>query len=124
MVANFEGGVNDTTLMCNVTNDMLNIQIPSTWSVRYFGGVSSVRPVGLVDPQWKVFSISGDPIPGFNVTFDNRITILNWTAMVDGVDLFCGTGSNLDLVGVTLRIYSKCFIKEIRSSYYSNTVTF
>ena len=42
--------------------------------------------------------------------------------MLDGVDLFCGTGDDRDLVGVTLRIYSEFFIKEIRSSYYDNDI--
>ena len=106
IVANFEGAVNDTTLMCNVTGDS-DIQIRSTWSVRNFRGVSGLQPVGIADPQHNVFLISGDPIPGFDITFNNRITILNWTALLDRVELFCGSGSDLDQAGVTLRVYSK-----------------
>ena len=107
VVANFEGAVNDTTLMCNVTDDMLNIQIPTTWSVRNFRGVSASQLVGSADPQNNIFLISGDIRPEGNIPLDNRITILNWTVIVDGVDLLCGTGSVRDLADVTLRIYSK-----------------
>ena len=107
VVANFEGAVN-TTLMCNVTGAG-GIQVQSTWSVGNFRGVSGLQLVGIADPQHDIFLITGDPIPGFDAIFNNRIMILNWTALLDRVDLFCGTGTDRDQAGVTLRIYSKFF---------------
>ena len=103
-MANFEGALNDTTLMCNVTFE--STQISTTWSVGNFRGLSIAVLVGSADPQKEVFFISGDPRPGLNITFGNHITILNWTEIVDGVELFCGTGSNRRQTSVTLRIYS------------------
>ena len=105
MVANFEGVINATTLTCNVTNE--GIQISTFWSIANFGGIVSRRPLGLADPDDESFIVSGDPRPERTSTFRNRITIRNWTSAVDGVTLFCGTGSVPDQTQVLLRIYSE-----------------
>ena len=103
VVANFEGAVNDPTLMCNVTD--MGRQIGTIWSVANFEGVSLTRSVSVAG---DLFSIDGDPRPGLApLTFENRITITNWTSAFDGVMLFCGTGEFLQQASVILRIYSK-----------------
>ena len=105
-MANFEGVINAATLMCNVTNAQ-QTQIGTIWSVANFGGVPDIRPVNLADPDSNIFLISGDLRPGLDITFGNRITILNWTSAVDAVTLYCGTGEIPDQAEVALRIYSK-----------------
>ena len=100
-MANFEGVVNDPTLVCNVT-DAQGDQSGTVWSLGDLGGV---QRISSSDPR---FTISGDPRPEApSITFDNRITVLNWTSALDGTTLFCGTGDNLEQASVSLRIYSE-----------------
>ena len=104
VVANFEGAVNDPTLMCNVTD--MDRQIGTIWNVANFGGSSLIRSVNVAG---DLFSIDGDPRPGLApLTFENHITITNWTSALDGVTLYCGTGEFPQQKSVNLRIYSKC----------------
>ena len=101
MVANFEGAVNATTLTCNVTH--LGFQIGTFWSLGNFDGVSGTRGLLSADPDSDVFLIGGD-------TYENRVTVLNWTSAVDGVTIFCGTGQDREQAGVILKIYSELII--------------
>ena len=103
MVANFEGAVNQTTLTCNIIDDQGN-QETTTWSVANFEGIITLRPL---NPQYMLFSFGGDLIPMTTLTFLNEITIVNWTSALDGVTLYCGTGSDLDQASVLLKLYSK-----------------
>ena len=105
VVANIEGAVNDTTLVCNVTNRAGNQGI-TVWSVVNFEGVTGTRPLTLMD---NLFLISGELNPITGVSFQNQITIVNWTLPLNEVTLFCGTGANLTQAGVDLRIYSRFF---------------
>ena len=101
MVANFEGAMNDPTLMCNVINDQGD-QSGTVWSLRDLLGIQRISGS---DPR---FMISGDPRPDLpSFTFGNRLTVLNWTSALDGTTLFCGTGDNLQQTSVSLRIYSE-----------------
>ena len=105
VVANFEGTMNDPTLTCNVTNDE-GLQISTFWSVANFEGVLLTRALRNADPDGNIFFISGDLRPS-NVSFGNRVTVLNWTSSVDEAILHCGTGSIPQQANVTLRLYSK-----------------
>ena len=101
VVANFEGAVNDPTLMCNVTD--MGRQIGTIWNVANFEGASLTQSVNVAG---DLFSIDGDPRPMTDIpglTFDNRI---NWTSALDGVTLYCGTGEFPQQKSVMLRIYS------------------
>ena len=102
MIASFEGAVNTITLTCNVTNE--GIQITTFWSVGNFRGVSNTHPI---DVAGDLFILSGDPIPNFNVTYLNRVTVSNLTSELDGVWLFCGTGALPEQANVVFRIYRK-----------------
>ena len=109
MIASFEGTVNTTTLTCNVTNE--GIQITTFWSVGNFKDVSKTRPI---DVAGDLLILSGDPIPNFNLTYLNKVTVSNFTSELDGVRLFCGTGSIPEQVDVVFRIYSKLKQEYIR----------
>ena len=102
MIANFEGTVNVTTLTCNVTNE--GTQITTFWSVGNFRGVSETRPI---DVAGDLFTLSGDPIPNLNLTYLNKVTVSNLTFELDGVWLFCGTGSVPEQADIVFRIYRK-----------------
>ena len=108
VVANFEGTVNEPTLTCNVTNEMCN-QVTTVWSVANFKGEPATRGLVLVDPDGTYFSVSGHlrSIVNLTITYQNRITIVNWTSALDGVTLFCGTGGFPERASVSLRVYSK-----------------
>ena len=107
-MANFEGAVNDTTLTCNVTNSS-GEQVPTTWSVANLGGVPGVHIIAAsITLTSSLFLISGDPGPNLSPTsFENHLTILNWTSALDGASLFCGTSDSPQQTRVLLKIYSK-----------------
>ena len=107
MVANFERTVNDPTLMCNVT-DVDGNQVLTIWRVANFEGVPSPRQLTRMD---TLFFIDGHPIPNAGgITYQNQITIVNWTSALDGVSLTCGSGGqDTEQIGVVLRIYSEHF---------------
>ena len=102
MIADFEGTVNASTLTCNVTND--GIQLTTFWSVGNFRGVAGTRPI---DVTGDLFILSGDSIPNFSVTYQNKVTVSNLTSELDGVQLFCGTGTIPEQANVIFRIYSE-----------------
>ncbi len=54
--------------------------------------------------------ISGESANGtiFSETFQNEFTFIEFTERLDGVTLFCGTGANLDVGRLFLRVYRKC----------------
>ena len=97
VIANFEGAVNATTLTCNITNE--GVQIFTFWSVSNFGGVSSSRPVAMLGSDLFLLS---DP-----ESFLNQLTVTNWTSQLDGVTVFCGTGSEPAQANIRLRVYRK-----------------
>ena len=56
----------------------------------------------------ELFFVGGDPrVPNNDILFDNKLTILNWTAELDGVIVYCGTGQDRKQANFTLRIYSE-----------------
>ena len=105
MIANFEGTVNATTLTCNVTNSQ-GSQTSTSWFVQNFRGSSSLQSItdNFVP---ELFSVDGDPRPGFNITLRNRLTIVNLTSELDDVTVYCGTGQNPEQANFILRVYSK-----------------
>ena len=107
-MANFEGTINDPTLTCNASNSS-GEQVSTTWSVANLGGVSEVQVITSSNPQTSsLFLISGDPWPELSpITFENHLTILNWTSALDGATLFCGAHDLPQQAQVLLRIYSK-----------------
>ena len=46
VIANFEGTINDTTLICNVTHD--EIQFDTLWSISNFRGVTAIQTLILL----------------------------------------------------------------------------
>ena len=56
----------------------------------------------------ELFSVGGDrAIPNTDILFDNKLTILNWAAELDGVIVYCGTGQDPQQASFTLKIYSE-----------------
>ena len=75
-----------------------------------FRGSSGLQ---LINDGFELFSIGGDPDPrptNPDRTFRNRLTIVNFTAELDRVTVYCGTGSNREQANFCLRIYSKLHI--------------
>ena len=105
VIANFEGTVNASTLTCNVT--LSDGSMTSTaWFVRNFRESTGLQFINL-DFETEIFSIGGDPRPTDPTrTFLNRLILLNFTAELDDVTLYCGTGHRREEGVFFLRIYS------------------
>ena len=97
VVANFEGAINATTLICNVTRN--EIQIVTFWSIANFRGVSGRQSLLNLQSSQNLFVDDG--------LFFNELTVTNWTSEVDQVIAFCGTGGDPTQANVTLRLYRK-----------------
>ena len=105
VTANFEGTLNATTINCSVTNSQ-GARTTTQWTLINFGGDDTVvTPNNITAPE--LFSFSGDPIPGFNLTYQNSLTVTNLTSDLDGVIIYCGTGMQSQQTNFTLRIYRK-----------------
>ena len=97
MIANFEGAINATTLICNVTRG--ENQIDTFWRIANFRGVAGNQAlINLISSQ-NIFMAHG--------LYLNELRVTNWTSEVDQVIVFCGTGSEPTQANVTLRIYRK-----------------
>ena len=106
VIANFEGAVNASTLTCNVTNSA-GFMTSTAWFVRNFGGSGLLETISS-DFFPEVFSIGGDSVPTDPTrTFCNQLTLLNFTAELDGATLYCGTGQNREQANFFLRVYSE-----------------
>ena len=106
VIANFEGTANATTLTCNVTNSQ-GSQTSTSWFVQNFRGSQSNLQSITNSFVPELFSVDGDPRPGFNITLRNRLTIVNLTSELDDVTVYCGTGQNPEQANFILRVYSK-----------------
>jgi hypothetical protein len=104
VVANFEGTLNATTINCSVTNTQ-GARITTQWTLTNFGRSDAFFTPNNVAPE--LFSFSGDPIPGFDLTYQNSLTVTNLTNDLDGVIIYCGTGLQSQQANFTLRIYRK-----------------
>ena len=105
VIANFEGTLNATTINCSVTNSQ-GIRVNTQWTLTNFGGdLDALFTLNNIAPE--LFSFSGDPIPGFNITYMNSLTVTNLTSDLDGVIIYCGTGLQSQQANFTLRIYRK-----------------
>ena len=95
VIVGFGGITNVITLFCNVTIPSIDDeQHVTSWSIANFRGVSAVTGLLLYTAP-EIFEFGGDPIPTqpeFN--FHNRLTILQLTAELDEVVIYCGTGRN------------------------------
>ena len=108
MIANFEGTVNATTLTCNVTNSE-GSQTTTSWFVQNFRGSSSLLSItSSFIPE--LFLLDGDPRPDLNITFRNRLTIVNLISELDEVIVYCGTGRDRERANFVLRVYSKLLV--------------
>jgi hypothetical protein len=106
VIANFEGTVNASTLTCNVTNTA-GFMTSTAWFVLNFRGSNLLHAIND-DFFPEVFSVEGDPRPTDPTrTFLNRLTLLNFTAELDGVTVYCGTGQNREQANFLLRVYSE-----------------
>ena len=104
LIANLEGAENATTLTCNITNPEGD-QISTQWNVGNFRG-SGPNDLRHITEDPELFFISGDPIPNFEpLEFNNRLTILSWTAELDEVIVYCGTGEMAQQANFILRVY-------------------
>ena len=97
MIANFEGAINATTLICNVTRG--ENQIDTFWRIANFCGVAGRRSLLTLMSSQNIFVAEG--------LFLNELMVTNWTSEVDRVIVFCGTGGDPTQTNVTLRIYRK-----------------
>ena len=95
-----------STLTCSVNSSTTGSMISTAWSIRNFRGNSALQAITF--DFFHVFKIGGDPRPTVTDptrTFLNRLTLLNFTAELDGVTLYCGTGQNPEQAVFFLRIY-------------------
>lgn len=97
VVANFEGAINATTLICNITRG--ENQIDTFWSFANFRGVAGIQALLLIASMNPPFFADG--------LFLNELIVTNWTSEVDRVIVFCGTGGDPTQANVTLRTYRK-----------------
>ena len=102
VVANFEGTLNATTLTCNITN--AGFQISTQWSIENFGGNPALQTV-INAPDF--FDIDGDLVPSTTLSYHNRLTVLNFTSVLDNATLYCGSGAFLRQANFIFKIYSK-----------------
>ena len=109
-IARFEGAMNAATLACNVTLSDGLTQTFTEWFVRNLGGNDGLQIINDINFFPEVFSVGGDPLPTDPTgTFRNQLTLLNFTAELDRVTIFCGTGAsgNQQQANFYLRVYSK-----------------
>ena len=108
VIAGFEGTRNVITLVCNVTNPVLNNeQDIVVWSIANFRGGSGVAGL-LKTTAPELFEFGGDPIPATpEFDFNNRLMILQLTSELDGVVIYCGIGGNSQQASFTFRVYRK-----------------
>ena len=107
VIANFEGTLNATTINCSVTNSQ-GARVTTEWTLTNFGGNPDAL-FTLTNVAPELFSFSGDPIPGFNVTYMNSLTVTNLRSDLDEVIIYCGTGIQSQQANFTLRIYRKLY---------------
>ena len=100
--SNIAGFANEEniTVFCEVFNEQ-NVSQITRWH-RAFEGESLISINVVGDTQ---FTITGDPIPGQNLTFATNLTIVNLTADLDQMLLFCGIPGNVRAATFTMRIY-------------------
>ena len=110
-IARFEGAMNAATLACNITSsEAPNMQTFTEWFVRNLRGNDGLQ---VINDNFfpEIFSAGGDPLPTHpTLTFRNQLTLLNFTAELDGITIFCGTGGptgNPEQANFYLRVYSK-----------------
>lgn len=108
VVANFESSRNATTLTCNVSHE--GSQIPTFWSVVNFQGVAGRQSLGTLRNQNLLLILQRG-------SFLLQVNVTNWTSEVDGVIVFCGTGSEPRQANVTLRLYCKHFFFILKDDY-------
>ena len=107
MIADFEGTVNVTTLICNITNPSINNQDITVWSIGNFRGVSEVRTL-LLTTAPELFEFGGDPIPATpSFNFNNRLTILQLSSELDEAIVYCGIGGAGQQANFIFRVYRK-----------------
>ena len=109
VVANFEGAVNASTLICKVL-DSGGFRTTTSWFIRNFKSQSDLVLIsGGAFPE--IFSFGGDPVPTEpNRTYLNQLTFLNFTSDLDGTTVFCGTAVDHDQARFYLKVYRKFMI--------------
>ena len=112
MITNFEGTGNAITITCNITNSQ-GMQITTQWLLEDFGNSAPGMLVSIANVPAGLFEIGGDPFPGVPGTYENRLTVLNLTHMLDEVVVHCGTGGDPRQGSITLRIYRKSLVSKV-----------
>ena len=114
VIANFEGTLNASTLTCNVINS--GMRIGTSWFVQDL--TPDVVQAISDDFHPELFLISGDQRPNLDPgrTYRNRLTIVNMTAQLDGVTIYCGLGQSAlsELANFLLRVYRKSNLANIQ----------
>ena len=108
-IARFEGAVNAATLTCNITLSDGLTQTFTEWFVRNLRGNDGLQ---VINDNFfpEIFSVGGDLLPTDPTrTFRNQLTLLSFTAELDRITIFCGTGGlgNHEQANFYLRVYSK-----------------
>ena len=105
VIGYFEGIGNAITITCNITNSM-GVQITTQWNLENYGNRAPGVLVDIASVPNGLFQINGDPIPGFSeIYYDNRLTGLNLTSVLDKVIVHCGSGIQSNQAHFTFRIY-------------------
>ena len=103
IIADFEGALNTTTLMCDVLVNDGTLQITTQWNIENFRGSTGLQ---VLPPDENLFLLTGDELPSDPIfTAHNHLVLLNLTSELDGVTIYCGTGRLPQLANFNLRIY-------------------
>ena len=106
LIANFEGAVNASTLICNVLNNN-GLQTTTTWWIQNFRSQSGVLLIS--DNAFPdLFSFGGDPVRTDPTrTHLNQLTLLDFNSALDGATVFCGAAVDHQQANFSLRVYCK-----------------
>ena len=103
IIADFEGTLNTTILMCDVVVNGGSLQITTQWNIESFRGSTGLQ---ALPPDEDLFLLTGDELPSDpTFTAHNHLVLLNFTSELDGVTIYCGTGRLPRQANFKLRIY-------------------
>ena len=106
LFAAFEGSVNATTFTCNLFDSSGYKQHPTFWMLTNLQGSTDLQPVSSSAVSNRFYIHNHTNIHQNNL-IDHRMMVLNLTADLDGVIVFCGSIDEPKLANFTLKIYRK-----------------
>ena len=101
MFTYFEGAINATTFTCNIFDPINSEQQTTAWRLQK--PESTASEYVFYSNLSSMFLV---PDPGYK---NNRLIIHNLDSSLDGVTIFCETGTEIKLAFFTLRISREFF---------------